>query len=333
MSYSSRAMWIICTAVIVALGSCGRDDGEGRRSFKSLAQAYEDAHTRQDIDALMELVHIGSGPSAEVNLRAFRASFEYDLEHDIKRIFRKRLEREDRERDKYATLKPLGLMNVEWVTNDENFQSHSFYRFGKDGGNYYIAGTGPGLVQAELRSLAEGANVAGEFPDVMQRAAPALSKWLNPTSDPEPIMFWAVLARPSKRPETLWLYFIDEDMDAVGFAIEEHYVDAKGARQTRLEEYPAFAHTQWIDVLGSRMIPVCLRDADQRADKERWNSYVEGTSIDPNMLTSRDYWKERLPPVWVSIPEPNVVDVNVYVYDRAGNRSESVKLLNPTQKD
>lgn len=41
---------------------------------------------------------------------------------------------------------------------------------------------------------------------------------------------------------------------------------------------------------------------------------------------SHEYWEKKLTPVWISIPEPGKLDVYVYVYDRAGHKSELVEM-------
>jgi hypothetical protein len=323
-------LWVVCFVAVVGCSSCNRHDGEGRRSFNALAEAYKEAHDRKDADALLELVYLGSGPSAQVNLMEFRASFKQNLNEEIKRISRRRLGREDRKRQNYATLKPLGIMEIEWVTHDQNVQLYrSSYCFGECDGIYYLTGTGPGMVEEGLKALSEGEGPDGKIPGVRERAKLALSKWQNQDTDPEPILFWAGIAQPGK---ALGLLFHDEDMDVIGFGIDQYYVDANGTRQVLVEEYPVFVHFQWSDVGPLKIVPMQVRNSGQRADKERWNSYMKGEGIDPNMAMSREYWMENLPPVWVSVPEPNVVDVNVYVYDRAGHRSESVRLLNPDRK-
>ena len=63
-------MLAVILVTVAALSSCDQRGGEGRRSFGSLVQAYKDAHAREDIDALMELVHPGNGASAKMNLLA-----------------------------------------------------------------------------------------------------------------------------------------------------------------------------------------------------------------------------------------------------------------------
>jgi len=165
MSCLSRTLLIIYLITIVICSSCERHDGEGRRSFKALADAYKEAHDKKDVNALLELVYLGSGPSAQMNLIELRAKFEQDIEQEIKRISRKRLNREDRQRERHATLKPLGLMNIEWVTNDPNILTfRSFYCFGKCEGIYYLTSTGPGMVEEGLRALSEGEGPMGKIP-------------------------------------------------------------------------------------------------------------------------------------------------------------------------
>jgi len=87
------------------------------------------------------------------------------------------------------------------------------------------------------------------------------------------------------------------------------------------------------DVDAARIVPVDIRDADQQADKERWHSYMKGEGIDVNIPMSREYWEETLPSVLVSVPKPNTIEVNVYLYDRAGHKSEPVKLLSGIRED
>ena len=60
-------------------------------------------------------------------------------------------------------------------------------------------------------------------------------------------------------------------------------------------------------------------DTEQSADKEKWYAYVQDAGVDANNPLSVTYWKETLPLVWVSIPKPNKMDVNIYIYYQAGN--------------
>jgi hypothetical protein len=279
------------------------------------------------VNDLLELVYFGSGPSTKMNLIAARASFEHDIEQKIKRISRKRLNREDREREKYATLKPFGMLNIEWVTNDPNILSFSSsYCFGKHEGIYYLTSTGPGMVEEGLKVLGEGKGPMGKIPGANERAKLALSRWQDQDVNPEPILLWTIIARSNN---AIALEFYDEDMDVTGLGIEERYIDADGITQKLVEEYAVFTHIRWSDVWYFKIVPVYTRDTNQRLDKEKWNNYINGEGIDPNTPMLREYWKETLPPVWVSIPEPGKVDVYVYVYDRAGHKLAPVKMMVP----
>jgi len=167
-------------------------------------------------------------------------------------------------------------------------------------------------------------------PGARERAKLALSRWQDQDINPEPILLWAGVARPNN---AIALDFFDEDMDVIGFGTEERYIDANGIRQKLVEEYAAFTHIQWGDVWPLKIVPVHTRDINQRLDKEKWNNYIKGEGIDPNTPMSQEYWTETLPPVWISIPEPNKIDVHVYVYDRTGLKSEPVEMMVPDPKD
>ena len=69
-----------------------------------------------------------------------------------------------------------------------------------------------------------------------------------------------------------------------------------------------------------------IRTANERKDEKLWQEYV---SEDP-LENIEEYvpWEERVPPIYISIPEPDKVDVWIWIYDKAGHKSEPVKLLN-----
>jgi hypothetical protein len=124
----------------------------------------------------------------------------------------------------------------------------------------------------------------------------------------------------------LLLDALDEDKDVVGFGIREEYTDVNGLKTVLTEEYPAFAHQMGSEVLPLRLCPVQIRDAGQRKNEQRWGEYVKGEGIDVSNPRATELWRETFAPVWVSNPEPNKVDVYVYVYDKAGHKSDPLKL-------
>jgi len=136
----------------------------------------------------------------------------------------------------------------------------------------------------------------------------------------------------------LMLVTYDENADLVGIVIEEERADSNGVRTTILEEYPVFTHLSDLGVVGFKFIPVLVRDKNQRKPEDQWQKYV---SITRQQLQDEYMkrlkikywsWRDTLPQVWVSIPEPNKVDVRLRAYDRAGHLSEGISLVYKPRK-
>ena len=180
----------------------------------------------------------------------------------------------------------------------------------------------------DLKHLKEEAKRKG-YSAVEQRYELAISKWKNRTVDREPILIDAGLGKSIVLPVLVGLITFDEDMDVFGIGINEECADVNGIKTTLTEEYPAFVHRMKPEMLDLRLFPVQIRDAGQRKNTQRWDEYVKGEGIDVNDVRVLICWRETLPPVWVSIPEPNTVDVYVYIYDQAGHKSNPIKLLTP----
>jgi hypothetical protein len=164
------------------------------------------------------------------------------------------------------------------------------------------------------------------FREFEEHSELALSRLRNRVIDPEPILLIALLGRETGSGRYLHLETFDEDRDILGLGIREEHTDVNGLKTVLTEEYPAFVHRMTSEVLLSRLCAVKIRDADQRKNAQLWDGYVKGEGIDVSSLQSRDYWIETLPPLWISIPETNRVDVYVYLYDKAGHKSDPVKL-------
>jgi hypothetical protein len=182
-------------------------------------------------------------------------------------------------------------------------------------------------VVSSLNLIKEKAKAKGRGADE-KRVEVALSKWHNRTVDPEPILITAVMNKPIGNEDMyIGMFTFDEDVDVLGLGINEEYTDVNAIKTTVTEEYPVFAHRMKPEVVDLRLFPVQIRDDGQRKDKQRWDEYIKGEGIDINTVRRLKYWRETLPQVWVSIPEPNTVKVYVYIYDKAGNKSEPIKLL------
>lgn len=171
--------------------------------------------------------------------------------------------------------------------------------------------------------------------DVQEKHAElALSRWKNRRVDREPILLVAQLGKPiGMETVKLNLLTFDEDEDIVGLGIIEEYVDANGLKATLTEEYPA---------LGPLMDPkdtalqllyptVQIRSAGQRKDIERWKEYVNAKprNIHAKLdeVPSGYRWPD-MPAIWISTPDPNHVDVYVYIYDQQGHKSDPLLVVN-----
>jgi hypothetical protein len=185
----------------------------------------------------------------------------------------------------------------------------------------------------ELNRLKEDAIKKG-FDIEEKRVELALSKWQNGRLDREPILLWADLGKPiGMENKNLTFFTFDENKDIVGFAIVEEYVDANGLRTTLTEEYETTGNGPYPadEAVQAFAFPVQIRDAGQRKDKQQWNEYLEAKSRD--VKAGRESppvgktW-HVMPPIWISIPEPNRVEVYVYVYDREGHKSEKIGVRN-----
>jgi len=185
----------------------------------------------------------------------------------------------------------------------------------------------------ELNRLKENAIKKG-FNVEEQRVELALSKWQNGRLDSEPIMLRAELGKPIRMEiKNLTFFTFDEDKDIVGFGIVEEYVDANGLRTTLTEEYKTTGNGPYPpdEAVQAFAFQVQIRDAGQRKDVQQWNEYLEAKSRD--VEAGRELppvgkaW-HVMPPIWISIPEPNRVDVYLHVYDRQGHKSERIGVSN-----
>ena len=171
-----------------------------------------------------------------------------------------------------------------------------------------------------------------KFSGEMQRAQLALLKWENGVLDHKPILITGLLTQVIGYDDVyLALITFNEDKDIIGFGIMERCVDENGLKTFLIEEYDAFVHLAIPPVKDLRMVPVQIRNANQRKDNQKWDQYVRSEGIAINEIRNVERWKGTLPPVWVSIPDPNSTDVYIYIYDDSGNKSDPIQLqIGPT---
>ncbi len=179
-----------------------------------------------------------------------------------------------------------------------------------------------------------------------QRTQLAMSKWQDGVTDPKPFLIDVAMMTASvedgedgeyEERMVLVLITYDEDADYIGCVVEEECVDSNGVTTTLEEKYPVYTHLDR-GVVRFSSFPVLLRDKNQRKPEEQWQKYVST----PLQQLRKEYmkrlkktywsWRDTLPPLWVSIPEPNKVYVRLRVYDRAGHQSEQINLVYEPRK-
>ncbi len=167
-----------------------------------------------------------------------------------------------------------------------------------------------------------------------ERVETALSKWQNGRLDREPIMLSAQLGKPIGMDiKNLTFFTFDEDKDIVGFGIVEEYTDANGLRTALTEEYKTTGNGPYPpdEAVQAFGFIVQIRDAAQRKDVQQWNEYLEAKSHDVKAgreLPPAGKTLRVSPHIWISIPEPDHIDVYVYVYDQQGHKSERIRVRN-----
>jgi hypothetical protein len=165
--------------------------------------------------------------------------------------------------------------------------------------------------------------------DAKKRITAALSLRQNTVLDREPILIAAGLAADMREGPNpfLGLAVYDEDWDVFGVGVREGRNAGDGQTEYSVEEYPVFAHDHLGGPLNYLLVPVEIRDSDQRKDGERWQAYALDSKSNENPPRGST-GEAKTPPMYISIPEPNDLAVWVYVYDRSGNKSDPVRLQN-----
>ena len=145
-------------------------------------------------------------------------------------------------------------------------------------------------------------------------ARKALDGWNNDILDLRPILIYAgFLTREDKDYLLLMLLMSDEDADIAGIIVREIHRQSDGKEQVIQEEYPLFVRSS---IGHHQLVKFTKREHGERKDDDSWNTYVQNAN-----------WNEDpTPNVWISLPRPNQIDVEIQIYDRAGHKSESVPL-------
>ncbi|MHC4867957.1 MAG: hypothetical protein ACYTEX_28125 [Planctomycetota bacterium] len=164
-------------------------------------------------------------------------------------------------------------------------------------------------------------------PKLPERARAKTKKVLeqrrNNVLDPAPVLVQALLTQPkTKGPAYLAPWISDEDGDLVGIGVREYHKGASEDSTVIEEEYPVFAFDV-AKIASYYVVPVSIRTDEERKNGQAWEWYLE----------DRVQAGRLMPDVWVSIPEPGKIDVEVWVYDRAGHKTEPVPVTNRLSVD
>ena len=197
------------------------------------------------------------------------------------------------------------------------------------------------LMDIGARDLLVSASKKTSWPsDVRSRAKSALGKLDNGILDTEPILVQALIEviEPNNKP-ALFVIFFDENKDLRGFRIKERYTNSDRSTTTLDEDYPVFVNTLDTIIAAYVRFPIHIRDKNQRKDKFAWLEYANRNldelirlNIDERHRDSSGNRPqgipfEKTPPIYISVPDPNRVKVEISIYDRAGNESDSIELL------
>lgn len=183
--------------------------------------------------------------------------------------------------------------------------------------------------------------VKSDDPTARGRAEAALSELENAVCDAKPILLHAGLGADDSDEALLRITCFDEDQDLRGLSIKECHLDPNGATRIVEERYPVFVTYLTTPLLPALMFTVQIRDRGEVKDDKAWQDFMilaldeyvrlvaEGQNV-RNMTASSTVPEVTMPPIWVSIPEPNRVRVWVSAYDRAGHESESFEITIPS---
>jgi len=190
--------------------------------------------------------------------------------------------------------------------------------------------------------------------DDKERLSSAINKYNNKIVDPVPILIRAGLGKQIEPDKcTLGLGILDEDKDLLGFVIREESKDPNDTVTTLEEDYPVFAHHPGFIAANMYGFDISVRKGEQKKDEKAWDDHLKmdfvaqvnhlkppSSSVDWNSvdwmsdnIDTKTYrivyklWKSSLPTIFISIPSSDKLKVWIYVYDKAGNKSNTTELV------
>ena len=182
-------------------------------------------------------------------------------------------------------------------------------------------------------------------PDAKERITSAINKYKNKMVDPIPILIRAVVGKIGPEEFELYLAIFDEDEDLLGFVIREESKDPNGIVTTLEEDYPIFAHYPAVcvtNIYGG--FEIFARKDGQRKDEKAWEDFLmmdfDAKVSQLELPSSKNWyedekkkydsiyqlWRSLKPAIFISMPNSEKLKVWIYVYDTAGNKSNTIEL-------
>ena len=172
-----------------------------------------------------------------------------------------------------------------------------------------------------------------------KRAGSTQGKREDVTVDLKPVLkraLFMALGLDDWSGSSLQLTIEDEYRDLFGLRIKEQYVDANCTIFTLKEDYPVWIDSAYSPSWHGSSVNVHYR---QRKNEKLWQKYLDDVRMRRDLAAKKKEAQDagkpifdietkriEMPPVWISVPEPNKARVFVSVYDRAGNESEAVEI-------
>jgi hypothetical protein len=193
----------------------------------------------------------------------------------------------------------------------------------------------------DVKSLREVLQASWVPADAKERTQEVLKIYESGAREEKPIVILALLhewATPTPY-HYLRLWVFDQRKDRLGIGVKEEWSDPNGSRIVLEEQYPVCAQlpTETYQVVS---VPAQIRSVGQRKDEKLWADWVamdfdklvEKTLPSGSPTQIYQLWKDMVPALWVSLPSEKG-SVSVYVYDKAGHKSNAVNVLLRRHKD
>lgn len=159
-----------------------------------------------------------------------------------------------------------------------------------------------------------------DFPERTKKLArKVLDQWNNKVLDPEPILIHAGYGQDPNYGNFLFLTMSDEDFDIAGFVVKEMHQKSKSSVIVIEEQYPIFPESGIGDFQYLEFSE--RKNLSSIKDEKAWENYM-------NAGPEREiiYRRGEHPAIWLSLPNLPKVQVEIYIYDSSGNKSEPVPL-------